>query len=198
MAPIVALARLNKRMTVAESLRGINILKKLEIGFDYGFMLFQPSSTFESINHNLNFLRQLCSDGSTPVTFLKLMPFFDTRVEKELGKEGRLKGKPGFLDYDFLDSSLNHYYEFISDSFMEWIHDSEGLSNVLKWARNYFLVFDISLNFHLKCSFYQLKSRKSVVQSNIFILDTLMELSRIFETGKYDNAEVPRSNRIQG
>ncbi len=69
------LIRLNKHMTVAESLRGINILKKLAIGFDYGFMLFQPASTFKSVNQNLDFLRQLCSDGSTPVTFLKLMPF---------------------------------------------------------------------------------------------------------------------------
>ena len=104
---------LNKRMTVADNMRGINILKRLEIGFDYGFMLFQPSSTFKSINDNLTFLRQLCNDGSTPVTFLKLEPFFDTRIEKELRKEGRLRGKPGFLYYSFLNSSLDHYYEFI-------------------------------------------------------------------------------------
>jgi anaerobic magnesium-protoporphyrin IX monomethyl ester cyclase len=183
------LARLNKHMTVAESLRGINILKELEIGFDYGFMLFQPASTFESVNHNLNFLRQLSSDGTTPVTFLKLMPFFDTRVEKELGKEGRLKGEPGFLDYDFLDNSLNNYYEFVNDSFMEWIHDSEGLSNVLKWARNYFLVFDHFYKFSHEVELLSSEVKKRVVQSNIFILDTLMELSDIFEKEKYDNAK---------
>ena len=83
---------LNKHMTVAQSLKGINTLKKLEIGFDYGFMLFQPASTFGSVNHNLDFLRQLCSDGTTPVSFLKLRPYCDTRIEMELKKEGRLKG----------------------------------------------------------------------------------------------------------
>ena len=79
--------------------------------------------------------------ASTPVTFLKLKPYFETRIEKELRKEGRLKGKPGFLDYDFLDSSLNHYYEFIKRLFMEWLSDPDGLVNISKWARNYLSVF---------------------------------------------------------
>jgi anaerobic magnesium-protoporphyrin IX monomethyl ester cyclase len=181
------LNRLNKHMTIAESLKGINILKKLEIGFDYGFMLFQPSSTFESINHNLDFLRQLCSDGTTPVTFLKLMPYFDTRIEKELRQEGRLKGNPGFMDYDFLSISLNDYYEFIKESFMEWINDPDGLSNIIKWGRNYFSVFP---HFYIMTPEVQLLSsefRESVAQSNVFILNTMEELSGIFETGKYEN-----------
>lgn len=181
------LIRLNKRMTTAVSLKGINILKKLGIGVDYGFMLFQPSSTFGSVNLNLGFLRQICSDGSTPVTFLKLMPYFDTRIEKELRQEGRLKGEPGFLDYDFLGNALNHYYDFIKESFMEWINDPNGLSNIIKWGRNYFSVFSHFYSMTPEVQLLSSEFQISVAQSNIFILNTMEELSWIFETGKYEN-----------
>ena len=43
----------------------------------------------------------------TPLTFLKIMPYYETRIEKELSSEGRLKGKPGFLDYDFNDEFVD-------------------------------------------------------------------------------------------
>jgi hypothetical protein len=52
------------------------------------------------------------------------MPFFDTKIEKQLRNEGRLKGEPGFLDYDFQIISLNNYYKFIENVFMEWVYDS--------------------------------------------------------------------------
>lgn len=181
------LKQLSKNMTVSDCLRGINILRELELGFDYGFMLFQPSSTFKTVNYNLEFLRQLCSDGSVPVSFLKLRPYFDTKTEKELRNEGRLKGVPGFLDYDFFGNALNYFFKFIEDSFMEWINDSEGLVNIIKWSRNYFSVFS---HFYIMTPEVQTlfaDVRKNIVQSNLFILDAMKELSSIFETGLYNN-----------
>lgn len=184
------LARLNKRMTIAKSVNGINNLKRLGIGFDYGFMLFQPTSTFTTVNNSIDFLRQFTLDGSTPVTFLKLMPYFETRVERDLRKDGRLKGRPGFWDYDFIDISLNEYYDFIKDSFMEWVTDSKGLANTAKWARNYFSVFSHFYNMTPDVLALSAEVKQSVARSNTFILDTMMELSRIFETGKYDNQKL--------
>ena len=183
------LLRLNKHMTVAESRKGINILKNLEIGIDYGFMLFQPASTFKSVNQNLDFLQQLCGDGYAPVTFLKLRPYFDTRIEKELREEGRLKGKPGFLDYDFLSAALGHYYNFISDSFKEWLTDPDGLANIAKWARIYISVFSHFYKMTPEVQLLSSEVRKRVAQSNMFVLDNMKELSCIFETGKYDKVK---------
>ena len=85
-------------MTVAKSLAGINTLKKLEIGFDFGFMLFQPDTTFRSLNDNLEFLREICGDGYSAMPFLKLMPYYETDVERELlcsGKDKRETGLQG-------------------------------------------------------------------------------------------------------
>lgn len=181
------LKRLNKHLTVSKSLEGINILKKLEIGFDYGFMLFQPSSTFRSVNDNLDFLREICSDGFSSVTFLKMMPYCATPVEKELRNEGRLKGKPGFLDYDFLDESMNHYYKFTSDCLMEWLTDPDGLLNLSKWARNYISVYSRYFGFAYDISLISNDLRRIVSESNLFLLDTMKELAILFESGKYNN-----------
>jgi radical SAM superfamily enzyme YgiQ (UPF0313 family) len=181
------LERLNKHMTVARSIEGINVLKKLNIGFDYGFLLFQPWSTYKSVNDNLDFLRQICGDGYTPARFLKLMPYYETRVEKELVKGNRLKISPGIRDYDFTDASMNYYYDFITDCFMEWLRYPDGLENLSSWVRNYFLVYSRFFGSQANILKLYRKFTKIVSESNLFLLDTMKELSVIFESGQYKN-----------
>ena len=183
------LTTLNKNMTASQSLNGANILKKLDIGFDYGFMLFQPSSTFISVYKNLDFLKQLCADGRAPVKFLKLIPFFGTKVERNLATEGRLKGKPGFLNYDFLDNSLDRYYEVVYEYLMEWINHSEGMVNISEWARNYLSVFSHFYRMNPRVEAIANNVRKSVADSNLFLLDTMKNLAIIFESGKLDSTK---------
>jgi radical SAM superfamily enzyme YgiQ (UPF0313 family) len=179
------LKKLNKEMTVAKCLNGLNILRKLGIDFDYGFLLFQPLTTFRSLNENLEFLKQVCSDGYTPATYIKIMPYYETLIEKELLKEGRIKGVPGFFDYDFLEESLNQYYEFVNYYFYEWLRDPDGLVNISKWARNYFAVYSHFTGPDPQITFLNSKVRKIISESNLFFLDTMKELSGFFESGQY-------------
>lgn len=183
------LKRLNKGLTSARCMEGINTLKKLKINFDYGFMLFQPSSTFATVNENLDFLTGLCSDGSSPLTFLKMIPFFDTIIEKELIDEGRLTGVTGFYTYQFYEESLNRYCEFTTDCTMEWLRGTNGLLNVLRWARNYIAVHTRFAESSPELSTISEDVRKITAESNLFLLDKLKELSVIFETGKYNNGD---------
>jgi anaerobic magnesium-protoporphyrin IX monomethyl ester cyclase len=46
---------LNKEMSVEENLAAVRTLKELELNVSYGFMLFDPSSTFESVRENWAF-----------------------------------------------------------------------------------------------------------------------------------------------
>lgn len=177
---------LNKHMTVEQSLNGINTLKKLEIGIDYGFMLFQPSSTFRSVSQNLRFLRTICSDGYTPVLYLKLIPFFETKTEKKLIREGRLKGKPGFFDYDFPDNSLDYYYKFLEVSLSEWINHPDGLGNVSKWARNYISVYFRYYDTNGNARVLADEIKGTIAESNRFLLDTMEELVPVFESNNYE------------
>jgi anaerobic magnesium-protoporphyrin IX monomethyl ester cyclase len=179
------LERLNKKMTVTKSLNGIKILKELGIGFDYGFMLFQPFTTFRSLYENLDFLKGFCEDGYTPVTFLKLVPMYATRVEKELMEIDRLKLKGGNWDYEFPEEPMNHYYYFVYDSFNKWMRSPEGIENLSKWAGNYFSVYRSFFEITAAGMKIHTKVRKIISESNLFLIDTMKELAFIFETEQY-------------
>ncbi len=175
---------LNKHMTVEKIMRGINILKKVGIGFDFGFMLFQPQSTYKSIHENLNFLSQISVDGFTPVTFLKMLPFFETEVERKLKKEGRLIGKPGFFDYAFLDESMNQYYDFFEKTFLDWMRNPNGLLNISRWARNFILVNSFFFGENHEIITLSRNVHKLISDSNTFLLGTMKKLATLFESEK--------------
>ena len=179
------LIQMNKRLTVSDHLEGIQILKELGISIDYGFMLFQPSSTYKLVNENIAFLEQICQDGYMPVFFLKMMPYLATRIEKELKEEGRLKGRPGFLDYDFHEQTMDDFYFFVSDSFATWFHDPGGLNNYYKWAINYLSVFAFFHPSYAGVDRISESIQNHISDANSFIIGTMKELSALFESSDY-------------
>jgi len=179
------LLQMNKHLKATDNIKGIQILKNLGIGIDYGFMLFQPSSTYNTLNENLTFLDQICSDGYMPASFLKMMPYLATKVEEELRNAGRLKGRPGFLDYDFLDESMNDFYAFVSENFNTWVHASRGLNNVSKWGFNYLAVFNSYSGSLSEIDRLSDTLRTKMAEANRFLIDTMKQLSALFESGNY-------------
>ena len=172
---------MNKRMKVKTSLEAVACLKRLNISYDYGFMLFDPSSTFESIHENLDFLERICGDGSTPISFCKMLPYAETQVEHELSVQGRLKGTTGFLDYDFLDDRLNQLFPAITQCFWSWIMEHDGLLNLARWARYYLAVYEKYSP--LDTEYYEIKrlTQKLTRESNLFLLSKLRGLCSYFE-----------------
>jgi hypothetical protein len=113
------------------------------------------------------------------------MPYFETRIEKEMRTQGRLKGRPGYYDYDFIPVSLNDCYSTVLACFAEWMWSAEGVTNMSKWAINYFAVND---HFGLSrpgIESHKEKFRNIASESNRYMLDTLAELFNIFESGSY-------------
>ena len=176
---------MNKGVTVSENLKGINILKKLEIGFDFGFMIFHPSTTFRSFRDNLNFLKKICGDGYSAVIVDKMIPSYETRIERELIKAGRLKVSGYINDYDFFDDSMNRFYEFFSGCFAEWQTYPYGAVNLAQWARNYYLVFFRFSGNNPDVIILYRKFKKIIAAANLFFLESASELSDYFESGKY-------------
>jgi anaerobic magnesium-protoporphyrin IX monomethyl ester cyclase len=125
---------LHKQLTVEQNLSGVRILKELDILFSYGFMLFDPSSTFESVRQNLKFLREIVGDGSAAATFCRMLPYGGTPIRDLLLAEGRLKGDVTHPDYAFLDPRLNDYYHRLHRAVQAWL-DNGGVSHELNWAR---------------------------------------------------------------
>jgi radical SAM superfamily enzyme YgiQ (UPF0313 family) len=121
------LKTLNKYVTVEQNLEAIETLKEIGLAFNMGFMLFDPDSTIETVQKNIDFLRQVTGDGTCPVNFCKMLPYAGTPIEKRLQKEGRLKGTLSQPDYDFLDPRLDWYALFTATVFRFHNFDPLGL-----------------------------------------------------------------------
>jgi anaerobic magnesium-protoporphyrin IX monomethyl ester cyclase len=124
---------LNKQMSVEQNLAAVRTLKELDLNVSYGFMLFDPSSTFESIRENLAFLKNVTGDGRAAATFSRMLPYGGTPIRDALRNEGRLRGDLTRPDYDFLDLRLNEFYRLLTSTVRPWIH-KQGLTYQLDYA----------------------------------------------------------------
>jgi len=162
---------MNKHIEPEVNIKAVNILKKLDIEYDFGFMLFNPESTFSSVRENLTFLRKVCGDGSSP-----------TEIESVLQQQQRLTGSTGFRNYNFRDPSLDDFYSFLTDAFNEWISSHDGILNTARWARYYLSVY--KKYYKITSEFIQIKKlvKSYVTESNNFILNVIEKIADIFNT----------------
>jgi anaerobic magnesium-protoporphyrin IX monomethyl ester cyclase len=128
---------LHKQITVEQNLRAVAILKKLGIMFEFGFMLFDPSTTFESVADNLNFLRTIVGDGSAAATFCRMVPYDGTPIKDELARSNRLRGDICHPDYDFLDPRIDGFFQAINRMVhvSGWIHGIGSLTVQLQHVK---------------------------------------------------------------
>jgi hypothetical protein len=130
------LDELNKRVTVEENLRAVAILKRLGLIFEYGFMLFEPSTTLSSIRENTQFLRRVSGDGSTAATFTRMVPYDGTPIKEDLVRSGRLRGDVCNPDYDFLEPGVTEYFRLLTGLLepIGWMSGEIALSEQLNLA----------------------------------------------------------------
>jgi len=171
-----------KQMTVEQNLDAVATLKRLKIVYSYGFMLFDPSSTFDSVRQNIGFLRRIVGDGSGPAVFSRMLPYGGTPIRDLLAKEGRLRGDLTRPDYDFLDLRLNDYYRLLSDTLRPWIHN-HGLSNQLSYAWDEVETFERLTPGLRGARAYRKALAKLTAQANERLFRLVEESSLAFEQG---------------
>nr|UXE44418.1 hypothetical protein Hi04_10k_c2294_00012 [uncultured bacterium] len=126
------LVNMSKRMKPEAHLRAGRILKKLGLSFDFGFMLVDPYSSFRSIRQNISFLETFIGDGWTVAPFCRMLPYAGTPVKRKLEAEGRLLGTAFEPDYKFLDPKLDHFYDWMINTFYERNFTNRGLCHILR------------------------------------------------------------------
>lgn len=131
---IEGLHAMNKRLTPQDSIEATNILKKIQLPFEFGFMMFDPFTTFKSLRENVEFLNQICGDGSASVGLAKMLALAGTEIEDTLRSQNRLFGQPPLVDYRFLDPRLDECFEVLSRIFGRWMHDDAGFFNLSRWV----------------------------------------------------------------
>jgi anaerobic magnesium-protoporphyrin IX monomethyl ester cyclase len=132
------LKTLHKQVTVEQNLSAVRLLKMVGLLFEFGFMLFDPGSTLDSVRANLNFLRTILADGCAAAVFCRMLPYDGTPIKDELERAGRLKGDIVKPDYDFLDPRVTALYQSLSGivDVWGWIHGYRALSPQLNWVSN--------------------------------------------------------------
>jgi hypothetical protein len=139
-----SLETLHKQTTVAQNEAAVATMKELGILFDFGFMMLDPSSTFESIEDNVAFLRRIVGDGSAAAEFCRMVPYDGTPIKDQLAAEGRLRGDVCNPDYDFLDPRIERFFRLVNEALNTtgWIHGLRALSPQLKFAWNELAVME--------------------------------------------------------
>jgi radical SAM superfamily enzyme YgiQ (UPF0313 family) len=173
---------LHKEMTVEQNLAAIRTLKEIGIQFSYGFMLFDPSSTFDSVRENVGFLRKIVGDGSAAATFCRMLPYGGTPIRDHLAKEGRLRGDLTHPDYEFLDTRLNQYYLLLDRAMAPWIHN-DGISNEFNYALDEFQAMRRLVRGLEQTEVYGNELRSLIGEMNERLFRLVEESSFLFESG---------------
>jgi len=180
------LETLNKGVDVRQNLAAVRVLKQLGLTFEFGFMLFDPSTTFASVRENIAFLREIVGDGSNAAVFCRMLPYDGTPIKVTLAQEGRLRGDVCDPDYDFLDLRLNALYDELSElvHVAGWIHGHRSLSPKINWAWNELAVLDRLFPALQGRQTYERSLRAITRASNELLFRLVLDLTMAHETGK--------------
>jgi radical SAM superfamily enzyme YgiQ (UPF0313 family) len=179
------LKTLHKQITVEQNIQAVEILKGLGLMFQFGFMLFEPSTTFESVRENLHFLRTIVGDGSTAATFCRMVPYDGTPIKDELLRTGRLRGDVCHPDYDFLDPTLTDFYHALCDvvETTGWIHGIHALSPQLNFAWSELAVMERLYPPLAGLADYKDTLREITRASNDLLFRVVEDMSYVFSKG---------------
>jgi anaerobic magnesium-protoporphyrin IX monomethyl ester cyclase len=180
------LVTLHKQINVQQNLKAVETLKSIGLMFEYGFMLLDPSSTFESIRENINFLRTILADGCLPVTFCRMLPYDGTPIKDELVQTGRLRGDICNPDYNFLDPRIGDFYEELTKlvSLTGWIHGLKAVTMQLGWAWHEVATIERLFPVLPGMDEYKETLRGITRRSNELLLRVVEDLSYHFSDGK--------------
>jgi radical SAM superfamily enzyme YgiQ (UPF0313 family) len=186
---------LHKQITVDQNISAVKLLKSIGLMFEYGFMLLDPSSTFESVRDNLKFLSIILDDGCLPVTFCRMVPYDGTPIKDELERTGRLRGDVCNPDYDFLDPRLEDFHNGLTSvlNVNGWIHGLKAVTTQLQWAWNEVAVMERLFPALRGMPTYKKKLAGITKASNALLLEIVEDLSYVYSDNKpirWDPAEI--------
>lgn len=176
---------LNKGIDVAQNIAAVRVLKQLGLMFEFGFMMFDPSTCFGSIRENVAFLRTIVGDGSAAAVFCRMLPYDGTPIKTLLEQQGRLRGDVCDPDYDFLDPRIDSLYADINRlvHVAGWIHGHRALSPKINWAWNELAVMDRLFPGLQHRAPYEKALRAITRSSNELLFRLVLDAARAHENG---------------
>jgi hypothetical protein len=182
------LASLNKLLKPAVHVRAGEILRELDLSFDFGFMLLEPWSTLLTARNNMEFVREFTKDGWAVAGFCRTLPYVGTPIERHLRDEGRLEGTALDAEYRFLDQRVDLLWNFCLMAFEGRNFGTNATWNVLRG-----LLFDTHLDMpgRPRNPHRDAAARALVQASNGIMLDVLENALDLIEGGNATKLEDP-------
>jgi len=129
------LRAMNKGYIASAVYEAVELLHSLRIPYEFGFMLFTPDSTFETVTENMQFLRRMTDYGDALIHFCKMSPYAGTAIQQQLKVEGRLTGSLACPDYRLGDTKLDLLQMFFAQTFNFRNFSDAGLVERLRFAK---------------------------------------------------------------
>jgi radical SAM superfamily enzyme YgiQ (UPF0313 family) len=180
------LVSLNKSITVEQNIAAVDTLKRLAIRFEFGFMLFEPSTTFATVREDLAFLRRIVGDGSTAAGFCRMVPYDGTPIKDELIKAGRLRGDVCNPYYDFLDPKLGEFCYDLGQvlKVTGWMHGLDSVSQTLNVASSEFAVMERLFPHIPDIDDYRVTLKAITRSSNALLFAVIEDMADFHEHGE--------------
>lgn len=182
------LASLNKLLKPEVHERAGRVLRKLDLSFDFGYMLLEPWSTLATARNSMEFVRRFTSDGWTVAGFCRTLPYVGTPIERRLREEGRLSGSSLDAEYSFLDPRVDLLWNFCLMAFEGRNFGKQATWNVLRG-----LLFDTHLDMpgRPRDPDRDAAARALVQASNGVMLDVLEAALDAIESGDATSLDHP-------
>ncbi len=123
-----SLKTLNKRTTVAQNRRALEVLHRVGMLADFGLIFFDPDSTVEDIRANLDFLREMGGEGQAPLSFGRMEVYAGTPILDRLHGAGRLTGTYLAWNYTIPDPRVEMLWRLMIAAMRHRQYNNQGLA----------------------------------------------------------------------
>ena len=168
------LANLNRKQTVEDNHRALDIINDADVHVAFNYLLFEPDTTLDHIATNLLFMERHLEN---PFNFCRAEIHACTGLEDKLKREGLLLGDYFRPDYRIKDPRSEVFHQIANYAFFDRNFNDEGLH-----------YFNMQIDFysHLLGIFYPTVQSKSLrAACRNFIrrtnLDSYMRLCQIYD-----------------
>jgi hypothetical protein len=122
-----SLRTLNKKTTVAQNRRALEVLNRVGMLADFGLIFFDPDSTMEDVRANLDFFRAMAGDGQAPLSFGRMEVYAGTPMLDRLTREGRLSGDYMAWNYTIADPRVELLFRMMFAALRHRHYDNAGI-----------------------------------------------------------------------
>lgn len=178
----------NKHYSVKDVYKALDLLREINVPFEFGFMIFEPESTIDSVRENINFLKEIGRDGRCLVNFCKMSPYAGTPIARKLQADGRLEGTVAYPDYRFHDPKLDLIQLFFYQTFNFRNFNKGGLVERLRFAKFDSCIIKKFFPTEYNAQIYANSIRDLIQRSNESALETMSIATHFIE--KFDEKKI--------